>query len=96
MVPGGRRSDLRSAIRRSLERGEIELQTGSSPGRGGLWCKQSDYLEVLFGVNKEILEEFRRQKIEIPFPQREVRVSQANGGDGAGRSARAGGVLAGE
>ena len=37
-----------------------------------LWCKQGDYLDVLFGINKGILEEFRRNKIEIPFPQRDV------------------------
>ena len=46
-----------------------------------LWCKQSDYLDVLFGVNKGILEEFRRNKIEIPFPQREVHLYT----EGAGR-----------
>ena len=37
-----------------------------------LWCKQSDYLDVLFGINKGIFETFRMNGIEIPFPQRDV------------------------
>ena len=41
-----------------------------------LWCKQRDALDVLFGINKGIAEEFRRNDITIPFPQREVRLSQ--------------------
>lgn len=45
-----------------------------------LWCKQSDYLDVLFGLNQGILEEFRRQQIEIPFPQRDVRLRQEENG----------------
>lgn len=39
-----------------------------------VWCKQRDYLDVLFGINRAILEEFKRRGIEIPFPQREVRL----------------------
>ncbi len=41
-----------------------------------LWCRQEDSLDVLFGVNKGILEEFRRNKIDIPFPQRDVHLYQ--------------------
>lgn len=37
-----------------------------------LWCKQEDYWDVLFGVNKSIFDEFNKQGIEIPFPQRVV------------------------
>ena len=43
---------------------------------GRLWCKQQDYLDVFFGINRGILEEFRRQQIEIPFPQRDVHLHQ--------------------
>lgn len=39
-----------------------------------VWCKQRDYLDVLFGINQAILEEFKRRGIEIPFPQRDVHV----------------------
>ena len=41
-----------------------------------LWCKQRDALDVLFGVNKGIAEEFRRNDITIPFPQRDIRLYQ--------------------
>ncbi len=37
-----------------------------------IWCKQADYWDVLFDLNKKILAEFNRQQIEIPFPQRDV------------------------
>jgi small conductance mechanosensitive channel len=37
-----------------------------------LWCKQADYWEVMFAVNKAILEAFRKNNINIPFPQRDV------------------------
>ena len=41
-----------------------------------LWCKQSDYLDVLFGINQGIFDEFKRNQIEIPFPQRDIDVYQ--------------------
>ncbi len=43
-----------------------------------LWCKQADYLDVLFNINKAIFDDFKRNQIEIPFPQREVHVHQSN------------------
>ncbi len=36
------------------------------------WAKQDDYYDVMFGVNKKILETFKAQGIDIPFPQRDV------------------------
>ena len=39
-----------------------------------IWCKQRDYFTVLFGINKRILEEFKRRGIDIPFPQRDLHV----------------------
>ena len=39
-----------------------------------LWCKQSDYYDVMFAVNKAIFREFNANGINIPFPQRDVRV----------------------
>jgi len=39
-----------------------------------LWCKQDDYWDVLFDVNKKILAEFAKAGIEIPFPQRDVHI----------------------
>lgn len=37
-------------------------------------CKQDDYWDVMFDVNKKIFEEFKRQGIEIPFPQRDIHI----------------------
>jgi len=36
------------------------------------WCKQDDYWDVMFSINKKIFEEFNNNNIEIPFPQRDV------------------------
>lgn len=41
-----------------------------------LWCKQADYWDVLFSVNKSIRDEFERQNITIPFPQRDVHIKK--------------------
>lgn len=39
-----------------------------------LWCKQSDYWDAMFGINKKIHDEFGKQNIAIPFPQRDVHI----------------------
>lgn len=36
------------------------------------WCKQDDYWDVMFSLNKKIFDEFNANNIEIPFPQRDV------------------------
>lgn len=41
-----------------------------------LWCKQSDYWDVMFAVNKNIFAEFKKVGIEIPFPRRDVYLHQ--------------------
>ena len=41
-----------------------------------LWCKQEDYWDTLFSLNKRIFEEFKKNGIEIPFPQRDVHLTQ--------------------
>lgn len=41
---------------------------------GRAWCKQDDYWKVLFDVHRSILGEFKKNGIEIPFPQRDVRL----------------------
>jgi len=39
-----------------------------------VWCKQDQYWDVLFDLNKKIFEEFGKNGIEIPFPQRDVHI----------------------
>jgi len=39
-----------------------------------IWCKQVDYWDVMFDVNKNIHDEFQKQNITIPFPQRDIHV----------------------
>jgi len=41
-----------------------------------LWCKQSDYWDVMFSINKAIHEKFAKNNITIPFPQRDVHIYQ--------------------
>lgn len=41
-----------------------------------LWCRQDDYWDMMFAVNKNIFDAFKREAIEIPFPQRDVHVIQ--------------------
>ena len=42
------------------------------------WTKVGDFGGAAAEVNKSIAEEFRKQGIEIPFPQREIRVVNAD------------------
>ena len=42
------------------------------------WTKVGDFGPAGAAVNQAILEEFRRQGIEMPFPQREIRVINAD------------------
>ncbi len=37
-----------------------------------LWCRQSDYWDLMFDINKAVFEEFKKNSITIPFPQRDV------------------------
>lgn len=39
-----------------------------------LWCKQADYYDVKFAINRKIFEALKKNNIQIPFPQREVRI----------------------
>lgn len=39
-----------------------------------LWCHQKDYYDVKFAINKRIFEVLKENTIDIPFPQRDVRI----------------------
>lgn len=45
-----------------------------------LWCRQVEYWDVTFAINKAIYDGFRKQAITIPFPQRDVHVYSDKGG----------------
>ena len=44
-----------------------------------LWCKQDDYYDAKFGINKKMFDEFAKNNIEIPFPQRDVHLYKKEG-----------------
>ena len=52
------------------------------------WVRVDDYVVAVAEVNQGILERFRAHQIEIPFPQREVRLL-ANGAGALDTTARA-------
>jgi len=37
-----------------------------------MWCRQDDYWNVMFDINKKVFDTFNKEGIEIPFPQRDV------------------------
>lgn len=39
-----------------------------------VWCSQGEYWNIMFDINKKIFNEFVKNGIEIPYPQREVHV----------------------
>lgn len=39
-----------------------------------LWCRQSDYWDVMFDVNKNIHDGFNKNNVTIPFPQRDIHI----------------------
>ena len=41
------------------------------------WVKIADYVPAQAEINKAVIERFREAGIEIPFPQREVRILNA-------------------
>ena len=39
-----------------------------------VWCKQVDYWDAMFDINKKINDAFRKENVTIPFPQRDVHI----------------------
>jgi small conductance mechanosensitive channel len=39
-----------------------------------IWCKQAEYWDVMFDINKGINDAFNKNNITIPFPQRDIHV----------------------
>ncbi len=67
-------SDSRVITSRGAKVGVLDFGDSSVNIFIRLWCKQQDYYEVKFAINKNILATLQKNKIEIPFPQRDVRI----------------------
>ncbi|MCX5656980.1 MAG: mechanosensitive ion channel family protein [Candidatus Omnitrophica bacterium] len=52
--------------------GISELADSSINIYARIWCKQTDYWDLLFTINKEIYNKFGKEGVVIPFPQRDV------------------------
>lgn len=59
--------------------GILEFADSSINLEARVCCRQADYWDVLFSVNKKILDEFNKNGITIPFPQRDVHLYQQKG-----------------
>ncbi len=59
--------------------GILEFADSSINLYARIWCKQAEYWDVLFDINKHIFEEFKKNNIEIPFPQRDIHIHEVNG-----------------
>ncbi len=66
--------DHRTVQHKETKVGIFDLGDSSINIYARVWCKQADYWDVMFSINKCILEEFKKHGIEIPFPQRDVRI----------------------
>ena len=68
------KKDQRILRNQNLKIGITEFADSSINLYARLWCRQTDYWDTLFDINKNILSEFNKQGIEIPFPQRDVHI----------------------
>ncbi|HBR15242.1 MAG TPA: mechanosensitive ion channel protein MscS [Candidatus Omnitrophica bacterium] len=86
------KSDMEKAIRIVKEVVQADKRVVNTPNAGiaefgdssvnlmaRLFCKQDDYWNVLFDLNKKIFDRFHKEGVEIPFPQRDVRIIQEGG-----------------
>ena len=67
-------ADNRISKKNLMKVGISEFGESSVDLYARLWCKQDDYWDAMFEINKNILDAFRQHKIEIPFPQRDVHI----------------------
>ncbi len=87
----GYKSDVQKAIEIVKSVIKVDARTVANPKVGisdfgdssvniyaRLWCKQDQYWDILFDLNKKIFDEFKKNNIDIPFPQRDVHVYREN------------------
>ena len=68
------KEDIRVIANREAKIGIAEFADSSVNLSIRFWCKQADYYDVRFSINRKILETLKKNRIEIPFPQRDVRI----------------------
>ncbi len=66
--------DERILQSKQIQVGISEFADSSITLTGRIWCKQAHYWDTVFDLNKKILDEFRKNQITIPFPQRTVHI----------------------
>lgn len=66
--------DSRISTKIKPQAGIIEFGDSSVNLFARIWCRQGDYWDVLFNLNLQILEQFKKENIAIPFPQQDVHI----------------------
>ncbi len=66
--------EKRIVQRHEAKIGILEFGDSSVNLEARLWCKQADYWDAMFNVNKGIFDGFKKNGVEIPFPQRDVHI----------------------
>jgi small conductance mechanosensitive channel len=66
--------DMRIVARPAPKIGISDFADSSVTIYARLWCKQSDYWDALFGINRSIYESFERSGIDMPYPRRDIRM----------------------
>lgn len=68
------KADARVTKEKRLQLGILEFADSSVNLMARVWCRQDDYYDLLFGLNRQIFKAFKERGIEIPFPQRDVHI----------------------
>lgn len=66
--------DSRISTKIKPQAGIIEFGDSSVNLFARIWCRQGDYWDVLFNLNLQIFEQFKKENITIPFPQQDVHI----------------------
>jgi small conductance mechanosensitive channel len=74
------REETRVSQRPEPKVGISEFADSSKNIYARIWCRQKDYWDVLFDLNVKIEAEFLKNKIGIPFPQRDVHIYESKEG----------------
>jgi len=67
-------TDKRIASKPAPKIGISEFEDSNITIYARIWCRQADYWDVLFDVNKKVRDSFGKEGIEMAFPQRDVHI----------------------